>query len=157
MKLLTENEPMTEPIPVDPERIRVGLFKRSRSPSSIYVGRRNHWMKVDASPLANPFKAVEGDPASDVPAVVAKYRVWLDDRVAQGDRAVIEELDRIAVASLEALVELLCFNHGGPCHAEVIRDKVLERGLSAHYVLEAGVLAAVVPTKGGPQQLELGL
>jgi hypothetical protein len=92
------------------------LNKRSAGSRGEYVGR--------PSPLGNPFKLEQ---ESDRDAVIARYEVWLRERVAARDQRVCDELNRLyCIARDTALLELVCWCAPKRCHADVIRTVLLE-------------------------------
>jgi Domain of unknown function (DUF4326) len=92
------------------------LNKRNAGPRGEYVGR--------PSPLGNPFKL---EHESDRDAVIARYEVWLRERIAARDQRVCDELNRLYVIARDTnLLELVCWCAPKRCHAEVIRKVLLE-------------------------------
>ena len=96
-------------------KIRIG--NKRRGDRGEYVGR--------PSPLGTPFP--ESPRRSRAEAIEA-YRLWLAEKIRQGDPAVCGELDRLHALAQAGEVCLLCWCHPLPCHAEVIRQVLLERG-----------------------------
>ena len=98
-------------------RITIGKAKRglcSLLPGQAYVGR--------PSPLGNPF-VVGRDGSRE--EVIAQYRRWLWGRLQESDSAQERELRRLLARAVEGELELLCWCHPLPCHAEVVRGAVL--------------------------------
>ena len=102
------------------------LNKRNAGTRGEYVGR--------PSPLGNPFKL---ECESNRDAVIARYEVWLRERIAARDRRVCDELNRLYVIARDSiardagLLELVCWCAPKRCHAEVIRKVLLEVLLEA--------------------------
>jgi hypothetical protein len=95
--------------------IRV-LNKRDTGTRGEYVGR--------PSPLGNPFKL---ECESDRDLVIARYEVWLRERIAARDKRVCNELNRLYdIARDTGLLELVCWCAPKRCHADVIRTVLLE-------------------------------
>lgn len=93
-----------------------------------YVGRGNSRGRWRKSPLANTFKiGVDGD--RDY--VIAMYQRWLRNKVLHGDRAVLDELARLAsIVERTGHLTLVCWCAPLPCHADVIKlaiEKVLPK------------------------------
>jgi len=100
-----------------PMRITIGKAKRglgSLLPGQAYVGR--------PSALGNPF-VVGRDGSRE--EVIAKYRRWLWARLQEPDSAQERELRRLLARAVAGELELLCWCHPLPCHAEVVRGAVL--------------------------------
>ena len=94
----------------------VVLSKRDSGARGEYVGR--------PSPLGNPFKL---ECESNCDAVIARYEVWLRERIAARDQRVCDELNRLYVIARDTgLLELACWCAPKRCHAEVIRKVLLE-------------------------------
>jgi hypothetical protein len=83
----------------------------------IYIGRAVRcW---SASPLANPFAIAPGCSRTQA---IERYRVWLLERIAAGDPAIIKELNRIKDLSRAGDVRLNCWCRPQDCHGSVVRD-----------------------------------
>jgi hypothetical protein len=98
-------------------RITIGKAKRgfgSLLPGQAYVGR--------PSVLRNPF-VVGRDGSRE--EVIAKYRRWLWAGLQELGSAQERELRRLLAQAVEGELELLCWCHPLPCHAEVVRGAVL--------------------------------
>ena len=81
-------------------------------PKAVYIGRSNLRMGLPASPLANPFHiGIHGDREQ----VIAKYRIWLWERIREGNVMVMEALNSLTVDNI-----LVCWCHPKPCHGEVV-------------------------------------
>ncbi len=96
--------------------MKITIGNRRKGDQGEYVGR--------PSPLGNPFPL---GPRSREKAI-AQYREWLEEKVRQRDPAVCGELDRLYKLARAGEVCLVCWCHPLPCHAEVIRQTLLERG-----------------------------
>jgi len=70
------------------------------------------------SALGNPF--VVGHDGSRQ-EVIAKYRRWLWARLQEPDSPQEHELRRLLARAAAGELELLCWCHPLPCHAEVVR------------------------------------
>jgi hypothetical protein len=92
-----------------------------------YVGRRVRGRH--GSVLGNPFK-IKTD--ADREDAVARYEAWLREKIAGGDRAIVDELDRLATVYLQdQYLRLLCWCAPRRCHGEVIAKVVGERATAA--------------------------
>jgi hypothetical protein len=97
--------------------ITVGRAKRCISsllPGQAYVGR--------PSALGNPL-VVGRDGSRE--EVIAKYRRWLWARLWEPGSAQERELRRLLAKAVEGKLELLCWCHPLPCHAEVVRGALV--------------------------------
>ena len=90
----------------------------------IYIGRANPRLKLKASPLANPFRiGKDGDRAT----VISKYRQWLDQKIEEGDRTVLDELEEIRERVENGdRIQLACYCAPRACHGDVICDRIIE-------------------------------
>lgn len=70
------------------------------------------------SPLGNPFKVKHED---ERPGAIVMYEKWLRAKIAEGDRAVVSELEALThnFVSHETLT-LLCWCKPKACHGDVI-------------------------------------
>jgi hypothetical protein len=82
----------------------LGGVRAARAAGVVYCGR--------ASPLGNPFR-IGRDGTRD--EVIARFRVWLWERLRDGDAEVQAALDALGEESV-----LGCHCAPRPCHAEVI-------------------------------------
>jgi len=89
--------------------------KKTYSGPGVYVGR--------PSALSNPFK-IGRDGTRD--EVIAKYAVWLDERLREDCAAKTAFNDLLETLRLFEEVTLICWCAPKRCHAEVIRDKLFE-------------------------------
>jgi hypothetical protein len=92
-----------------------GLDKTYGAGNWKYIGRGNaryggRWM--EKSPLANPYRVVNGQRGS----AVEKYREWLWGKICEGDREVIDALVEVSQAGA---VVCHCVQPG-PCHGHVV-------------------------------------
>lgn len=88
----------------------------------IYCGRANKAYRLAQSPLANPF-VVGKD--GDRKQVIAKYRVWLWERINQPNSPQLRELKRIIALSREmgegGWIELSCWcGKEESCHVDIV-------------------------------------
>ena len=98
-------------------RITIGKAKRgigSLLPGQAYVGR--------PGVLGNPF-VVGRDGSRE--EVIGKYRRWLWERLQEPGSHQERELRRLLERAWAGELELLCWCHPLPCHAEVVRGAVL--------------------------------
>lgn len=98
---------------------------KTASPGSFeYCGRRNSTYNLLQSSLANPFKLEQDTPEERIVAV-AQYREWLYERLQASDKAVVDEIGRLADLAQQDDVALGCWcEPKRPCHCEVIADFV---------------------------------
>jgi hypothetical protein len=95
--------------------IRV-LNKRSVGDRGEYVGR--------PSTLDNPFKL---EHESQRNHVIQQYELWLQERIEIRDLRVCHELNRLyQIARDQGVLELTCWCVPKRCHADVIRNLLLE-------------------------------
>lgn len=75
-------------------------------------------------PLGNPFFLKEGFRED----VISRHRSWLREKYyVEKDRNIVENIDRIAALVLDGReVDLVCYCRPKRCHAENIRDLVME-------------------------------
>jgi hypothetical protein len=105
-------------IHVEVGNVRRGDLNRA---DAEYLGRGTRGLT--ASPLASHYWATTDD---DRQLATARYREWLADRIAGGDRTVIGELDRLARRARDTgSLMLVCWCTPKPCHAGVVRDAIL--------------------------------
>ena len=92
----------------------------------VYVGRAIASLDLEGSVLGNPFR-IEEDSIEERRGVIAQYKLWFDEQRKDPASLVSIELARLTaiVRSGERLV-LSCWCAPLPCHAEVIRDAILE-------------------------------
>ncbi len=98
-------------------RITIGKAKRglgSLLPGQAYVGR--------PGVLGNPFVAGRDGSREEV---IGKYRRWLWGRLQKPGSPQERELRRLLERARAGELELLCWCHPLPCHAEVVRGAVL--------------------------------
>lgn len=94
---------------------------------SITVGKKWQPGAHDISrgtPLGNPF-VMRNENERD--SVCDRYRDWLRKKIADGDAAVIGELDLIANKAAGGDVVLGCFCAPKRCHGDSVKEAVLER------------------------------
>ena len=90
--------------------------------ASAYVGR--------GSPLGNPFKVKPWGPY-DRGSTIPMYRFWLRERLAGRDRDVCSTMNDLYVrarheARSGGTLLLRCHRFPNPCHADVVREFLLE-------------------------------
>jgi hypothetical protein len=93
---------------------------------SIYIGRAGKGST--GSPLANPFKAVNGNTDAEREKLCDRYQVWFDAKVKEHDDAVYNELVRIYRLAQRGPITLGCFCYPKRCHGDTIKaflDKYL--------------------------------
>lgn len=96
--------------------MNIGVGNKKHGAKGIYVGR--------PTALGNPFlPSTRG-----VGETLVKYRSWLDAQLEAGNENVEAMLDSIAAAAhKQEEVTLVCWCSPAPCHADIIREVVLER------------------------------
>jgi hypothetical protein len=103
--------------------VSIGDIRGRRTPlenHEVYVGRSNARRGLKGSPLANPFILKD---ESDRSLVLARYRVWLDERILARASEVTDEMDRLrATANRHGELVLLCWCAPKGCHAEAIAE-----------------------------------
>jgi hypothetical protein len=109
--------------------IAVGNKKHARKPgyTPIYVGRKP---AGQSSPLGNPFSAKSHGQGQKVGSVLESIELCRADfrkRIDRGDEDIIQALKEVWDAATQGPVELICWCAPGPCHAEIIRDLMLNR------------------------------
>ena len=104
-------------------RIISALSDFSNTRDCEYIGRANKWKARKASPLANPFRIGRD---GDRDTVVDKYAAWLSERISAGDRAVLDELERLtSIAERTGSLTLVCWcPPGARCHGDVIKAAI---------------------------------
>jgi Domain of unknown function (DUF4326) len=97
--------------------VEIRIFnKRVVGDRGEYVGR--------PSALGNPFK-LEHESQRD--AVIQQYETWLQDQIKARDARVCHELNRLyGIARDQGVLELTCWCAPKRCHANVIRNILLE-------------------------------
>lgn len=84
--------------------------------SDFYIGR--------GSPLGNPAKISERQTRMEC---IAKYKEHLPRKIAEGDRAIRDELNRIWRAARKGDVNLVCFCKPEECHGDFIKQLIEEK------------------------------
>ena len=83
--------------------------------ATVYIGR--------GRPLGNPFQITPGGMTRQ--EVIAKYKLWLVNKIAERDKTVCDELNLIANLSLDGFpVQLECFCAPCDCHGHFIKAMV---------------------------------
>lgn len=88
-----------------------------------YVGRAHRYFGGYESPLANPFHMGKDGTRDEV---IAKYRVWLEGQLRDETTQASKELARLLLLAQKGRLTLICWCVPLSCHAEVIREKILE-------------------------------
>jgi hypothetical protein len=100
-----------EPLPL----FEVKVVNKKLGGKGEYIGR--------PSPLGSPFQL---ECESDRPAVIAKYRAWLIEKIKEKDEPVLVELERLkGIAEATGELRLQCWCAPKMCHGDVIKE-VLE-------------------------------
>jgi hypothetical protein len=97
--------------------VEIRIFnKRVVGDHGEYVGR--------PSALGNPFKL---EHESQRNQVIQQYELWLQERIKARDTQVCHELNRLyRIARDQGVLELTCWCAPKRCHADVIRNILLE-------------------------------
>jgi len=74
------------------EVVNFKAYGRPREPWDVYIGRRNRWAGLLASPLGNPFRGADA---------VERFAEYLRNAIATGDPGVVEELARLRLLHAE--------------------------------------------------------
>jgi hypothetical protein len=80
----------------------------------LYIGRGNRAARLDASPLANPYRPY--DFGGKRGATLPHYRRWLWRQIQAGNQDVLQALAAVTDESV-----LVCYCAPGPCHGEAVR------------------------------------
>lgn len=94
----------------------------------IVIVNKHHGMQGEyigrGSPLGNPFViGVHGTRKE----VIEKYKVWLNEQIANNNPAVLAELNRLGNKAIDDKgLALQCFCYPKPCHGEVIKEKLVQ-------------------------------
>lgn len=94
----------------------------------IVIVNKHHGMRGEyigrGSPLGNPFViGVHGTREE----VIEKYKVWLNEQIANNNPAVLAELNRLGNKAIDDKgLALQCFCYPNPCHGEVIKEKLVQ-------------------------------
>lgn len=108
------------PVQAEVRIINAKTASKEERAKAEYVGRENKRYGLPQSPLHNPFK--DGDRATSI----AKYRKHLLNALKE-DPTVAQEFSRLlGQLEQEGAVTLMCWCAPKACHAEVIRDLLLE-------------------------------
>jgi Domain of unknown function (DUF4326) len=92
------------------------LNKRTVGDRGEYVGR--------PSALGNPFKLEQ---ESQRNSVIQQYELWLQERINARDSRVCHEFNRLyRIARDQGVLELTCWCAPKRCHADVVRNILLE-------------------------------
>ena len=99
---------------------KITVVNKHHGATGVYIGR--------GSPLGNPFP-IGTTTADSRDAVIARYRIWLTDKIKANDETVCNALNAIAEQALTPDgVKLQCFCAPRACHGNVIKE-VIEKAL----------------------------
>jgi len=84
-----------------------------------YVGRPSPL----GNPLGNPFVLRD---ESQRELILDKYRHWLDVRLAISDSEQSDEIHKLSLIAANEDMELVCWCAPKLCHADVIKEKLLQ-------------------------------
>lgn len=91
--------------------------KRVYSGKGTYVGR--------PSTLGNPFKVSMHQPRL---VAIEKYQAWIEDKIIQGDPAILYELEHLFAPLLRnEKLALVCWCSPKPCHADILKQILLNK------------------------------
>ena len=113
----------------------------------IRIGNKKNWDKGEyvgrPSPLGNPFPMSDD---MDREECIEKYRDWIRVMLDLNDKAVLNELSRLAtILYKEKELTLLCWCAPKRCHAEVIKEVLIDW-------LKIGITDEDVSRNTGPEQ-----
>jgi len=91
------------------------VHNRRKSPDGVYVGR--------PTALGSPFEIGKDGSREEV---IAKYRVWLEDQLETDSEAARMFVDLWDFLLRDGELELSCWCKPLACHADVIREFLLE-------------------------------
>lgn len=96
--------------------LKITVVNKHHKQSGEYIGR--------GSPLGNPYPITVTDSREKV---IARYRIWLDEKIQADDPKVCDELNRLIEVGLtnNNQLALQCFCKPHPCHGDVIREVIL--------------------------------
>jgi hypothetical protein len=98
-------------------KLRIRVARKGQGLGGVYVGR--------PTPLGNPFRLLREE---DRDQVVARYAVWLEEELRQGNPAVTRALEELyRRLKRRGALTLLCFCAPRRCHAEVIAERLRRR------------------------------
>ena len=98
-------------------KLRIRVARKGQGLGGVYVGR--------PTPLGNPFRLLREE---DRDQVVARYAVWLEEELRQGNPAVTRALEELyRRLKRQGALTLLCFCAPRRCHAEVIAERLRRR------------------------------
>lgn len=97
--------------------IKVG---RWNEPNAVYIGRPNPRLNLKKSPLANPF-VMRNKSIDERNRVCDLFDEWINDRIQNNDKAVIEEIERLKVIAMQGDLVLGCWCSPKRCHGESIK------------------------------------
>jgi hypothetical protein len=98
-------------------RLRIRVARKGQGLGGVYVGR--------PTPLGNPFRLEREDQREEV---VARYALWLEGELRQGNREVARALEELyRKLKRQGALTLLCFCAPRRCHGEVIAEHLKRR------------------------------
>lgn len=121
--------------------ITIVNVKTAKPGSFVYCGRYNSTYKLQASPLANPFKLSREGCRS---TLLTLYRAWLYRH--RNDKAIAAEINRLASLLERGDVTLGCWCSPAKCHCDVIADFV-RRECARRQAVAAMKLTPTQPAK----------
>ena len=94
-----------------------------------YVGRAVARAGIKkGSPLASQFALKGQADDSERRALIFRYATWLDEQLGDPDSPQNQELERLCQLYRDSgELTLICWCAPKPCHAQIIRAKILER------------------------------
>jgi hypothetical protein len=98
-------------------KLRIRVARKGQGLGGVYVGR--------PTPLGNPFRLEREDQREEV---VARYALWLEGELRQGNREVARALEELyRKLKRQGALTLLCFCAPRRCHGEVIAEHLKRR------------------------------
>lgn len=98
--------------------MQINVVNKHHKQDGEYIGR--------GSPLGNPWP-IQGFDTREI--VIARYKVYLRQQIENGNKGVINELERLGnIAITTGSLNLQCFCSPQPCHGDIIKE-VLENAI----------------------------
>jgi len=98
--------------------MKITVVNKHHKQDGEYIGR--------GSPLGNPWP-IRGFDTREL--VIARYKVYLRQQIENGNKGVINELERLGnIAITTGKLNIQCFCSPQPCHGDVIKE-VLENAI----------------------------
>lgn len=98
--------------------MKITVVNKHRKQDGEYIGR--------GSPLGNPWP-IQGFDTREI--VIARYKVYLCQQIENGNKRVINELERLGnIAITTGSLNLQCFCSPQQCHGDIIKE-VLENAI----------------------------